>query len=330
MNDQNPTDPPQSGNNPNQQVPPWVTPVEPTGDASSPAWPSDPNQTPPQTPGVPPMEAQPTWPAANSSSSGLAAETGLPNSPTPPNTPDLGGAPSFPSVDGNGAPTVSSLPTNSFAPQPQAANPWDTPTPTTSDPANSNPPSPGLAFGQINTSEIPTAPSGNTTPPGPNITSEPAPTDLSQLTGNSDQPPPPEVYNPPVSNPENLVVPQTPSAETIHSGSSGNSKMPLFLIIGGIIVVLVVAAASAYFILGVGKAPEPTPAPSLPAQAPLTNPPKQVPVATPLSASSSAQATGSASLGGLGNSNSASGSSGLSAVERLKARQQSVSPSAKP
>lgn len=165
-------------------------------------------------------------------------------------------------------------------------------------------------------------PESSTLNPAPQFTAEPAPTDLSQLSGAETQPPP-EMYTPPVSNNENLIIPTSqPSAipENLGPQDPKKSIMPILLIIGGVIVLLV-AAASAYFILGIGN-PSTTETTSLPSQqAPLTNPPRQVvqPTAAP-----AVEATDSASFGSLNGTSEGSTTSSkpASALEAVRQRQQ--------
>lgn len=166
-----------------------------------------------------------------------------------------------------------------------------------------------------------------TTPP------EPAPTDLSQLTGNSEQMQPPEVYTPPVSTPENLVIAaQAPLPESLHAESK-ESKIPPKAILGlGVALVLIISALSAYFILGVGKPTEDstTSVPAEQSQSSLTNPPRQqintsqTNTATPDTTTSSSDSSGS-SFGSVSGSKSATSSGSQSALDLLKQRQQATS-----
>ncbi|MBI2595775.1 hypothetical protein HYW46_03530, partial [Candidatus Daviesbacteria bacterium] len=89
---------------------------------------------------------------------------------------------------------------------------------------------------------------------------EPAPTDLSQLTGNNHQPPP-DIYIPSVSNNENLIVPNNSAAVPESINTSHHSSVLKILLIGGLFLILT-GAASAYFILGLGKSPAPEPTPN--------------------------------------------------------------------
>lgn len=221
-----------------------------------------------------------------------------PNNPSPTDPTTIGNQAN---VDSQGAPLTASPPTPTF-PLPEQNPPVVPPVEEPVNPESTNP-----LIGSINTA----TPQAGPAPLGPVPTNEPAPTDLSQLTGNGDQPPPPEVYVPPVTSPENLVLPSTPtSPEAISTASNHSTLMPKLLIGGGVVVVILVTVASAYFILGIGKpAQNPSPA-SLPAQqAPLTNPPPALsPPPTP-EAAVSASPTASASA------------SPSSAIERLRQRQ---------
>lgn len=176
-----------------------------------------------------------------------------------------------------------------------------------------------LPVGQINTSDVSSNPSNP-----PSISAEPAPTDLSQLTGSGEQPPP-DVYVPPVSSPENLVVPAPSSHPESINVAHNSPKKSLLLIIGGGIIVLIVSAASAYFILGIGKPATPAPQTSLPAQQALTNPPKQI-AATPQptaieTSNPDATASGNTTLGSLTSDSSSPSAKPASALDRLRQRQ---------
>lgn len=177
-----------------------------------------------------------------------------------------------------------------------------------------------LPVGQINTSDV----SSNTSN-SPSISAEPAPTDLSQLTGSGEQPPP-DVYVPPISSPENLVIPAPSShPESINASTHKSSIKTKLLIIGGVIIILIVSAASAYFILGIGKPATPPPQTSLPAQQALTNPPKQVAATvqpTPVITSNpDATASGNTTLGSLTSDSSSPSAKPASALDRLRQRQ---------
>lgn len=137
---------------------------------------------------------------------------------------------------------------------------------------------------------------------------EAAPTDLSHLVANGSEQP---VYAPPVTQPETLVAPPNGTDEIpnmpIENQSGGMPKWVLGLGIG---ILLTVVGASGYFILGIGKSAENTPA-SLPAttkQQTLTPPPS--PITAP------APATESSSFGEVGGTKPAT-----SAADLLKQRQ---------
>lgn len=303
MNDQNPNDPQNPNSNLTGQVPeaPAAAPPSPTPGLPNPQLPIDPTQ----------VQFQP--PGSLDASTPSVPET--PVSPSP----------------------LQTLP-NNFSQDPfaQAPNPVQSnppPIPTFPLPGNvpiETPQQAGAelsAVGQIDTAGLPQNPMSN---PAPQISMsnnpalnnpEPAPTDLSQLTGNNDQQPPPDVYIPPVSSPENLVVPSAPSAsaDSVKAPNGHSSKKGLFFIIGAILILLVVSSASAYFFFGIGKSRSPEPA-SVPAeQAPLTTPPQ------PLEPSPTPEATESAVQSSLGGLTPSPSPSGLSAIERLKQRQGSTS-----
>ncbi len=176
-----------------------------------------------------------------------------------------------------------------------------------------------------------------TTPTPTAETTEPAPTDLSQLTGNNSQPNS-DVYSPSVSAPESLVVPSSATAQptpaAVSTTTATRHTLPLIAIIGAVIVILLVAGASAYFILGVGKTAQ-QPSTSLPIvqqQAPLTKPPSQTPAPTLASQqAATGSAQGQGSFGNLnGDTNTPAATKGpTSAADLLKAKQSS-SPSASP
>src|SRR5258708_7780987 len=162
----------------------------------------------------------------------------------------------------------------------------------------------------------------NSTTPPPLTTTEPAPTDLSQLTGSGNEPPPPDIYTPQVTG-DNLVVPSpSPIPESVPATEKKGNLTKILIVVGGLLVLLGVTAASAYFILGIGKPATPLPT-SLPAQTqpPLTNPPTQTeqqPAVVPNQASSSAS---------FGNLNGASSSAKpSSAIDVLRQRQTSPTP----
>lgn len=225
------------------------------------------------------------------------------------------------------------------------------PTPSFSQPTEpaSIPPAPAAAtptFPQT-TAELPPIQQGTTTPPPGNlspldnpwgvpiqpppidsggtlqavpqtIASESAPTDLSHLIGNSQ----PEENSPQQSTLETLVappintvpdVPTTPQVE--HKG------IPKWLIGVGIGLFLLVVGASAYFILGIGQAPDTT---SIPAtQAPKTTQQIKPPALLPTPVSQPA-ATGSASFDQLqgGSAGGQATSSGSTTIDTLRQRQQ--------
>ncbi len=214
---------------------------------------------------------------------------------------------------------------DSFALQGQS-NPFGPSANTASEPAltptpESPPPATGLENYGLGVSEA-QSPQAETPAPEP---VEPAPTDLSQLEEVNGQPQNSEVYNPAVNAQPNLVVEGEQPSVIANAPSQSSRKLPLILgLAGAAVVVILVAGASAYFILGIGRS-EPAETSSTPAptatQPPLTNPPQQIvpsaqPIATPPAAS------GSSSFGELNGSAPTEEESGMSAIDRLKERQE--------
>lgn len=210
----------------------------------------------------------------------------------------------------NPAPTGAGQPDLGSAPPPTPMTPLD-------NPLQAPPQAPsidgGTGFSWPNPQPQPPQPN---TPPvttqdlyGPSVPPpEAAPTDLSHLVANGSEQP---VYAPPVTQPETLVAPQSGTDEIpnmpIENQSGGMPKWVLGLGIG---ILLAVVGASGYFILGIGKSAENTPA-SLPAttkQQTLTPPPS--PITAP------APATESSSFGEVGGTKPAT-----SAADLLKQRQ---------
>lgn len=316
-----------SDNNP----PPTPPPLGPT---PADGFTSLPSQAPPADTSAPNSFNQPPPPAA-----APPAPVEPSQEPTPPVTPtqDFNPQSSFnqiPSLDPNLTNTMPPAQDNPATPPPP---PVENPIPTFLDqtPQNSQPAdlaNQAAALNQVLNNPAPVTPPTtgwgdipNT--PTPPISSEPAPTDLSQLTGSAEQnSPPPDVFVPPATPAENLVIPaMSPNPEAVGTAAPSSPKMTKLLIGGGVVVVLLVVAASAYFILGIGKnddssTPESTQ--SLPAQqAPLTNPPRQV-IAPPPLPEPSEEASESGSLGSLTTGGTASASANpTSAIERLRQRQ---------
>src|SRR3989344_73465 len=162
------------------------------------------------------------------------------------------------------------------------------------------------------------------TQPAP-IQGEPAPTDLSHLinTGSDST-----VYTPPLSQPETLVttpngggeVPNVPTGDA-HKG------IPKWVIGVGVALLLVVAATSAYFILGIGRSPQPA---SVPATETTVTPPAIN--TTPAVSTAPVVTTPENGFGNLPGSTSSgavaspSPSAAISALERLRQQQQQQSP----
>ncbi len=127
-------------------------------------------------------------------------------------------------------------------------------------------------------------------------TEEAAPTDLSQLTANTNGQNHEQnnVYTPPVANTDTLVVSGNASEPTAITAEHKKS-LPLIAIIGALFVSLIVAGASAYFILGIGQTPK---QPASPAPVPAQTPEVQ---ATPTPSPSDTQSVseGSGDFGSL-------------------------------
>lgn len=197
------------------------------------------------------------------------------------------------------APTFTPTPTPDLSASTPSPDPLNTPTPTW--PPSSNP------------TVVPPTDISNLTPPGTTPTpiplaSEPAPTDLSQLTGITPPPPPPqESYAAPA--PETTPLPQATTEAAVEA--TNVQPFPVKLLIGGIITLLLVTLASVYIFFFAGK--NTPPANSLPAdtnQVPLTNPPIQ-----PTPSAQQPVATTSGTTSGFG---------------ALSGTQPSASPSARP
>lgn len=162
---------------------------------------------------------------------------------------------------------------------------------------------------------------------------EPAPTDLSHLTGTSEQAPPPELYVPPVSNQENLVMPQQSAIPENNAPPSAHKPKATKIIITvlGVILLLAAIGAGAYFFMNSSGSTS-VDTTSLPAQeSTLTNPPNPIvnasPSAQPSVASSSASPT---SFGALNNPATGSATTGTSAIERLRQQRLQSSPTPTP
>lgn len=157
---------------------------------------------------------------------------------------------------------------------------------------------------------------------------ENAPTDLSHLiAGDEAHQQPGDIYNPPVVSDQNPAVDASSPQPAPQDGASPPGKhlnLTKVLLVAGIPIILIVAALSAYMILGIGKAPSQSGTQtSLPIeksnQTPLTNPPQQI--VAPLPSAIPEPQASSAVL-------PTASSSPISALEKLKARQASASPSA--
>lgn len=316
--------------------PPGPTPADgftsipsqsPPLDNPFPADPNSFNQPPPSPPVEAPQDTSP--PQAPQEPNPQSSFNQIPSPATP--------TPQPPLDNNNTLADLTPLAQDNPAPPPQP--PVENPIPTFLDQSPQNTQPADLANQSAALNQVLNNPAPNPTPitgwgdvpnnPAPTpISSEPAPTDLSQLTGSAEQnSPTPDVFVPPASAPaENVVVPaMSPDPEAVGSVATGSPKTTKLLIGGGIVVVLLVLGASSYFILGIGKnndsnTPESTQ--SLPAQqAPLTNPPRQV-IAPPPTPEPSEEASESGSLGSLTSEGTASASATpTSAIERLRQRQ---------
>lgn len=294
------------------QADPALTPVVPT---------IDPNPTPMPTPPV--SEPTPSMP-----------ETPLPpsldSSPIPPTPP----FPETPLPEPPSAPTLDpTSPTSAPAPsEPTIGSMPNTTTPELIDPPPdpvTNPSGSGsdlnAGFNWSNNGGLsPQAPAepnapmpnslGNPLDPFAQPQNDSAPTDLSQLTGIT--PEPQNVYTPPMSQPETLVVsPSTP--DTTVQAESTSKGIPKWAFIAGGILLIVVIGISLVFILGIGQTPKTASVPVTQQPALVTPPqptPAQIPAAvTPVS-------TSSAGFGGVSGGNQPSTAS--SAADILKAKLQ--------
>src|SRR5258708_4065115 len=184
----------------------------------------------------------------------------LPSEPTPPPasdpTPTWPQPPTSPTFGMNAQPTPPTMTTA----QQSLTDPF--PNPAANDSGLSASPTvfPENASGSQapNPPAMPIITDNSTTPP-PLTTTEPAPTDLSQLTGSGNEPPPPDIYTPQVAS-DNLVVPSpSPIPESVPATEKKGNLTKILIVVGGLLVLLGVTAASAYFILGIGKPATPLP-----------------------------------------------------------------------
>lgn len=204
-------------------------------------------------------------------------------------------------------------------PQEQPVPTWSAPVSET--PAQTEPIEPTTSSATTPTSE--NGPIDLTTPPQ---NGEAAPTDLSQLAESPTQPPP-EIYNPTLSNNDSLVVPpeqkQTGIPETEAEPHKG---IPKIAIIGAVVIILVVTAASLYFILGIGRGNEtstttqnntPPVTQELPTSSPISEP---TPEPTPEPAETPLPSDASSSFGEI--NGDTGNTTGGSAFDLIKQRQQ--------
>ena len=235
-------------------------------------------------------------------------QTPPPTIPTPSPTPTAA-TPTFPQSTAELPPTqqgTTTPPSGNLSP---LDNPWGVPTQP-----------PPIDSGIILPSTFPPTPTDlstlTSTPQAvpQTIVSESAPTDLSHLIGNSQ----PEENSPQQSTLETLVVPPVNTNPDVPTTPQVEHKgIPKWLIGVGIGLFLLVAGASAYFILGVGQAPDTT---SIPAtEAPKTTQQVKPPAPLPTPVSQPA-ATGSASFDQL-QGGSSGGQQATSAADLLRQRQ---------
>lgn len=238
-----------------------------------------------------------------------------PNNPPPAGgQPDLGSAPTFTPPSAEPPPIQSEPPTPMSSldnplqapPQPPAIDSgftWPNP-----QPSQPNTPSvtPQDLYGPSPASPPPPPPS--IVPPITPNPQEAAPTDLSHLVANNDQP----VYTPPVTQPETLVTPPNGGEEVPNVPiENHNGGMPKWVIGLGLGILLAVIGASGYFILGIGRQTE-NGSTSLPA----TTNKKQTITPPPSPIASPSPATTSATFGGVSGTSPAT-----SAADLLKQRQ---------
>ncbi len=273
-------------NDPNNPNPPVGGSIQPdlSSTLSNPPNPSPPPATepslnpPPSTPLDNPLNAPPAPPP-------IDAGVSIPPISTPP----------MPEPELN-------QPTAPEPPQPQPVPTFTTPQEQTVPPASNF--------------SWPSSPAGETNPvfsPESLAPSEPAPTDLSHLVDPNSQGVP--VYTPPISQPETLVAPptsdNTSEVPNIPTEGSGGG-IPKWVIGLGLGLLLAVVGASAYFILGIGKTPQPQSTPAT-----TTAPPQQL-TTPPVNTRTSPSATGSAGFEELGTSPTPAATS---AADLLKQRQ---------
>ena len=209
--------------------------------------------------------------------------------PTPPMPPPI---PDPPPMQPPAPPTPDPAPASSLLDNPmdmpsQSGFNWSNPTPTPDPIAAPSPVPEPIAPAESGSAPAP-IPSFQAAPSTPEFTSptptDSGPTDLSQLTNQSEPQP---VFSPPLSQPETLVVPtNSPEPTTIQTDGGGHS-IPKWVWFVGVGLALAIAGASAYFILGFGKSQDTTNQPAT-EQPKLVTPPASSPVtqASPLATSS--------------------------------------------
>lgn len=263
---------------------------------------NDPNQPGTQTPS-PPLQGENPQPQFD--------PTQAPTEPAP--------TPPFAQPPSQDIASFSQPQTPSPEPTPASQPTWQIPSDQPSNQGTTTPPSANLSpldnpWGVP--AQSPPIDSGTTPPAVPQtIVSESAPTDLSHLIGNNNQP---EENSPQQSTLETLVAPPVNTGPDVTTTPQVEHKgIPKWLIGVGIGLFLLVVVASAYFILGIGRAPDTTsiPATQVPKTTQQVKPPAPLP--TPVSQPA---ATGSASFGEL-QGGSTGGQQATSAAELLRQRQ---------
>lgn len=336
--------------------PPAPTPSEASGQApltqaqeqtATTPWTQDPQptltatETPATTPWTPPQNDISQNPLTNASPWANTPQTpqSIPTDPTPAPSPtvqaDLGAQPVAPLTSSVPDASVSPAVPQSSDPNMQASlatpnpSPWELPTQTQnaapSEPMPTFPPQTNSQLGTMDAAlgSAPMQPlSGenteNSQPPAwsPSATTDnsSAPTDLSHLITNN-----PSDRQPQQMAAETLVVPSTiASGEVPSLPGEGHKGIPKWVIGVGIGLLILVAGASAYFILGIGQAPEESSAPATEVQTQV-RPPQPVATAAPVVQPTPEPATGSANFGALEGSGT---QQATSAADLIRLRQQ--------
>lgn len=287
-------------------VPTWPAPEAPISQSS---WPQ-----PTTTPAQP--EIEPTFNMNSQPTPTIGTDLTNPSSP-PPSNQNLIEALYAPSTPQSPTTPETPLPQAFSAPQPMSPTPTFQQTPIAPQPS---PEMPTPNFGAMTPSTM----EQNTGLQNPTIAqADSAPTDLSHLIGNTEAPPPADLYTPPSAPTTENLISATPAPtavpESIDTTGHGKNNKMLVIIIG-LVLLLAVAGASAYFILGIGRTTETTSVPVVQEQTPLTNTPVvTTPTPTPV-------ATSSAGFGTLTPTASPSATKAPTAAELLKQRQSASPP----